>query len=99
MKWPSATELLLLEILSEHDELAGREVAKAYEKEHKKTISYGTLYTTLRRLKEQGWVSMRDDEDEDGRVRFFSIDPRGRAAMNGAKRYQKAVGGLEPRFT
>src|SRR5688572_27151219 len=94
MKLPSATEMRLLGILSEHGELAGREVAKAYQKEFKTSISYGTLYTTLRRLKEQQWVRTRDDEDQDGRVRFFSLDPRGKAALNAALRYQAAVGGF-----
>src|SRR5688572_9765326 len=100
MKLPSPTEMRLLEILSEHGELAGREVAKAYAKEYKTTVSYGTLYTTMRRLKEQGLVATRDDEDEDGRVRFFSIDPRGKAALNAARRYQAAVSGAawKPRW-
>jgi len=91
---------MLLEILSEHGELAGREVAKQFKAETGKTISYGTLYTTLRRLKEQGWVSTRDDEDEDGRVRFFSLDPRGKAGLNFARKYQAAASGLQwkPRF-
>ena len=100
MKLPSPTEMALLEVLSEHGELAGREVAKQFKAETGKTISYGTLYTTLRRLKEQGWVASRDDEDEDGRVRFFSLEPSGRATLNAAKRYEKVASGLQwkPRF-
>src|SRR5688572_3629429 len=90
MKLPSATEMALLEILSEHAELAGREVAKQFKATHGRTISYGTLYTTLRRLKEQQWVRTRDDEDQDGRIRFFSLDPRGRGALNEARRLKAA---------
>jgi DNA-binding PadR family transcriptional regulator len=85
---PSPTQMVLLEILTEHDELPGREVAKQFKSKTGKNISYGTLYTTLRRLKEQQWVEVRDDEDQDGRVRFFSIDVRGRAVLAAAQRYQ-----------
>src|SRR5688500_8411497 len=96
---PSPTQMVLLEILTEHDELAGREVGKQFKAKTGKSISYGTLYTTLRRLKEQQWVKMRDDEDQDGRVRFFSIDVRGRAVLAAAQRYQDVASArsLKPR--
>ena len=74
-----------------HEERSGREVAKLYEQETGKSISYGTLYTTFRRLKESGWVKTRDDEDEDGRVRFFRIDVDGRKALAEGREYYAGI--------
>jgi len=53
--------------------ISGRDLAKRYLEENGKEISYGTLYTTMRRLKEGGWVEMRDEEEGDRRVRYFKI--------------------------
>lgn len=78
----------LLALVAE-EELAGREVALRYQTETGRAISYGTLYTTFRRLKDDGLVSVRDDEDEDGRVRYFRITGHGKRALNEARaRYQ-----------
>lgn len=77
-----------------HDELAGREVAKRFEEEYSKSISYGTLYTTFRRLKEEGWVSMREDEDEDGRIRYFKLTGGGKAALREGACSYSALGAL-----
>lgn len=76
MKWPSPTETALLDLMGTR-ERTGREIAEAYAKEHGTTISYGTLYTALRRLKEGGWIDMRDDEDEDGRLRYYKLSGPG----------------------
>lgn len=62
-------------------ERSGREVAKAYEAETGVSISYGTLYTTFRRLKESGWVSSSDSSDEDGRIRHFRLTGVGRKVL------------------
>ena len=82
-KIPSPVELRLLVLVDR--ERSGREVAKLHKKETGKAISYGTLYTTFRRLREQGWVKTRDDEDEDGRVRFFLITASGVRALDRAR--------------
>lgn len=76
MKWPSPTETALLDLMGTR-ERTGREIAEAYAEEHGSTISYGTLYTALRRLKEGGWIDMRDDEDEDGRLRYYKLSGTG----------------------
>lgn len=75
----SDTEFRLL-ILVE-SERSGREVAKLFRKEAGRAISYGTLYTTFRRLREWGWVSVREDEDEDGRMRWFRATATGSRAI------------------
>lgn len=65
-------------------ELTGRELAQAYEKETGKSISYGTLYTTMRRLEEEKWVSSREDTDADGRLKYFKLTNGGHAALRAA---------------
>ena len=72
-------------------ERSGREVAKLYEQETGKSISYGTLYTTLRRLAESRWVKVRDDADKDGRLRYFSIDVDGRKALAEGREYYAGI--------
>lgn len=58
-------------------EVSGRDLAKRYDEENGSSISFGTLYTTMRRLKEAGWVEARDDGEGDGRVRFFKMSGAG----------------------
>jgi len=87
----SEREMQLLALVS-FRELAGREVARRYEKETGKSIAYGTLYTTFRRLREDGLVSVRDDEDSDGRIRYFRITGTGKRAVEEARRHYEALG-------
>lgn len=83
MDLPSNVEFQLLALVV--TERSGRDVAQLFKKETGRTISYGTLYTTFRRLREWGWVTVRDDEDEDGRVRWFRITAAGSKAMERAR--------------
>ncbi len=85
----SATELKLLSLVT--TERNGREVAKLYRKETGKRVSYGTLYTTFRRLRERGWVRMRGDRGSDGRMRFFLATAAGSRALAGACAYYAAL--------
>jgi DNA-binding PadR family transcriptional regulator len=85
---PSNVEFQLLALVV--SERSGREVAKAFKDATGKAISYGTLYTTFRRLAEWKWVTVRDDEDGDGRVRWFKITGAGAKAMEKAReRFRK----------
>jgi DNA-binding PadR family transcriptional regulator len=86
MVLPSTKELELMALV-ESEELSGREVAKRYEKETNKRISYGTLYTTFRRLKESGWVEARESSDDDGRVRYFRLTGAGIRVLRDARRH------------
>lgn len=76
MKMPSETEWALLELLPAR-EINGRDLAKLYEKEMGKPISYGTLYTTMRRLKDAGWIESREDSENDRRARYFKMSAPG----------------------
>src|SRR6266581_4015680 len=86
MVLPSTKELELMALV-EFEELSGREVAKRYEQETEKRISYGTLYTTFRRLKESGWVEACDSSDVDGRVRYFRLTGAGVRVLKDARRH------------
>jgi DNA-binding PadR family transcriptional regulator len=93
MKVPSPMEMQLLFLVSD-DEHSGREVANLYHKEAGKPIAYGTLYTTFRRLRERGWVKVRDGQDEDGRVRYFRIDVDGRRALRDGRAFYDRTAGF-----
>ena len=82
-KVPSRTEYELLVLTIK--ERTGREIADAYRKSVGRRISYGTLYTTLRRMKEAGWIAVRDDEDQDGRLKWFRILGAGARALQRAR--------------
>ena len=68
-------------------ERTGREVAKLFKAETGKTIPYGTLYSTFKRLKDAGLVSHADTHDEDGRLRYFKITGAGAKALNAAREH------------
>jgi DNA-binding PadR family transcriptional regulator len=88
----SKRELELLALVA-FEELPGREIAKRYKDETGSIISYGTLYTTFRRLKDEGFVLVREDEDADGRLRYFKITGEGSRALQRARRdLQKLAG-------
>jgi DNA-binding PadR family transcriptional regulator len=67
------------------EERTGRDVAKEYERITRSTISYGTLYPTLRRLADSGWVKSRDEITERGRVKWFRITGEGRRVLAAAR--------------
>ena len=81
----SPKEIQLLALVT--TERAGRDVAKCYAEETGSSISYGTLYTTFRRLKEKGWVSSHDAKGGDGRVRYFRITGAGAQALAAARNF------------
>jgi DNA-binding PadR family transcriptional regulator len=91
MKLPSMLEFTLMALIGPN-EIAGRPLAKLYKQETGKAISYGTLYTTLRRLIESGLVACREDEDKDGRLRFFVLTAQGHQVLTEARlRYEELV--------
>lgn len=75
---PTSTQVRLLSLAC--TERSGREIAALYEERFGQAISYGTLYTTLRRLKEDGMVTMRKTKG-DGRARHYRITASGRHAL------------------
>lgn len=90
MKIPSVVELKLLALV-EGGERSGRDVATLHEREFGKRISAGTLYTTFRHMREAGWVLVRDEEEDDRRVRYFSLSADGRRALAEGRLYYQRV--------
>ena len=87
MDLPNEREMRLLTVIG-GSEWSGRDVAIRYKDKFSKDISYGSVYVTLGRMKEKGWVDVRDDEDEDGRVRFFRLlGPGERALAQGVENF------------
>lgn len=71
-------------------------MAKLYKSETGSRISYGTLYTTFRRMQERGWVTVTEDSDADGRVRFFLITASGLRAFDRSRASYSELGSLRP---
>ncbi len=78
-------ELQLLALVT--SERSGREIARLYREETGEPVPFGTLYATLRRMRERGWVQMRNDRDLDGRIRLFRATASGLQAVEGARSY------------
>lgn len=88
MKAPSAVEYRLLALVV--FESIGRDVARAYWRAAGKDISFGTLYTTLARMKHKGWVTSRKDPG-DGRARYFRITAAGTKVLATTRRRLKSL--------
>lgn len=91
MKLPSKTEFELLAILANNEEPSGRDLAKLLKAETGRSIAYGTLYVTLSRMIEAEWVRQREDQDEDGRLVFYSISHLGKRALNAKREEFRAL--------
>lgn len=91
---PSPVQYLILNLIV--TERSGREIARKYKRDTGRTISYGTLYTTLKRMKESGWVTVREDsgEFEDGRVRHYRISSGGIRAMESGREFYRSLAGF-----
>lgn len=77
---PSRTQAELLTLLVA--EKSGREVADLFEDRFKRPIKFGTLYTTLGRMEEEGWIKSRDSTGQDRRVRYFRLTGTGTKVLN-----------------
>lgn len=89
---PSTTEYELLTLVI--SERAGREIAKLYESRLGKPLSYGTLYPTLSRMADQGWIKSRDARTVDRRVRYFKMTASGARVLEDARAEYGRLAGL-----
>jgi DNA-binding PadR family transcriptional regulator len=76
---PSELEFQLLAIVSS-GELSGRDVARRFKAEEGRNLSNGTLYTTLQRMEDLGWVAVRVDEGN-RTTRLFKLTRKGREVL------------------
>jgi DNA-binding PadR family transcriptional regulator len=58
---PTSREAVILGILT-HGERYGREIRTLYAKEAGRSLPYGSLYVTLSRMEEQGFIASRQGE-------------------------------------
>lgn len=85
---PSPTEFQVMSLII--SERTGREIAHRYQKVVGKPICYGTLYATLRRLKDEDWATTRVRKNADGRVRYFRLTGSGvKSFTRGREYYQQ----------
>ena len=91
---PSPMQMQVLLLIG--DKRSGRELAELYRREWGESIPDGTLYTTLRRLKEAGWVNAVDTRNTDGRVRLFQLSARGLKALNLGREQLRRIVDFKP---
>jgi len=81
MNSPNVRELQIMSILL-NGERFGRQINLEYEKLTKKRMPIGSLYTTLDRMRDKGYIKSREGEPnpEYGGVprRYFSLTGKGR---------------------
>ena len=91
----SLTGFVLLAVLN-GAERRGHEIARCYADSIGESIAEGTLYVTLGRLRDDGLVRFRDD-DQDNRVRWFSMTEAGSLRLAEYREFYRriAAAGLE----
>jgi DNA-binding PadR family transcriptional regulator len=90
MRLPSELEFRILALVSE--ERTEREVAQCYKAMSGKLISHGAIHTTFGRMKDMGWVAVREDGNADPDQRWYTITRMGKlAAELTARRYVVAI--------
>ncbi len=86
-------ELHVMSVLL-NGERFGRQINLEYEKATKERMPIGSLYTTLERMQEKGYIRSRDGEPNPeyggNKRRYFSLTAKGRGA------YESAVLSLTP---
>lgn len=82
---PNRREAVLMAILL-HGEKFGREIRDKYEERMKQAMPLGSLYTTLDRMEEHGFIKSRQGESNPerggNRRRYFKITASGIDALN-----------------
>jgi PadR family transcriptional regulator PadR len=82
-------QLVLLAVLRLGNDAYGMEIREEIEKQTRRDISYGAVYTALTRLAGKGFVSHELGEstpERGGRARkYFRVEPMGRAALRATR--------------
>lgn len=82
---PNTTELVILSILVS-GERYGVEIREQFARQGRRTLPYGSLYTTLHRIEDKGLVTSRlasPDKRRGGRRRkYFHLTAKGRRALD-----------------
>ena len=87
MSEANVRELHIMSILL-NGERFGRQINLEYEKLTKRRMPIGSLYTTLDRMQDKGYVKSREGEPKPeyggNRRRYFSLTAKGRGAFDAA---------------
>lgn len=90
-------EQVLLSVVHCGDDAYGMTIRRALQDRTGRDISIGAVYTTLRRMEEKGWVASTSRSGEGRARRYFSLTPKGAAALREAVRIRDALWqGLDP---
>ena len=90
METASVIQTRLLALVSD-EELSGLDLQQAYLERQEEKIALGTLYWTMRKMGERGWIKVRDDDSSDGRFRYFAITDKGREILANSREYYRAT--------
>ena len=94
---PNQREAILMAVLL-HGELYGREIRKKYEERTRQSLPLGSLYVTLDRMEEKGFVRSRLGEsnpDRGGnRRKYYKLTGRGMTALSAVQAALAPVGAL-----
>lgn len=85
-KKPSATELQVLAMMTASEPRTGTDIAARFSEAAGERIPRGTLYVTIGRLIEAGWVRNVSGVLEDRRTRKFALTADGLDALRQARR-------------
>lgn len=87
IKMPSDREAVILQILISGEKY-GLQLREEYERRTKESMPLGSLYTTMRRMEEAGYVTNRYGEEDDthdrggNRRKYFKIEGDGIRAVD-----------------
>lgn len=94
---PSQRESVILSLLLP-GELYGREIRNRFEERTRSSLPLGSLYVTLDRMEEKGFLRSRladpDPERGGNRRKFYKLTASGIAALNTAQRFAGAIRGV-----
>ena|SRR5688572_16913885 len=93
---PSQRDTILMAILL-HGEAYGREIRNRYEQRTGQRMPLGSLYTTLDRMEDKGFVTFRLGESSSprggNRRKYYKITASGVAALNRVQQWTGAIQG------
>ena len=92
--------LVMLAVLRLGDEAYGVPIRQTIEERGQRPVSFGAVYSTLRRLRKKGYVATRHGDPEPvrgGRAKkFFVLEPRGLEVLQSAQlRMTRMASGLD----
>jgi len=95
-------QLVLLAVARLEDDAYGMSIRREIEANSERHVAIGSVYTTLERLRDKGFVQDREGDtspERDGRARkFFDLTPQGVEVLEEARALQERMwSGLELR--